>query len=198
MSYNITLIPGDGIGPEVVDAARRCVEATGCLVEWDVVDVDGRRKETIDEVLRSIRKNKVALKGPVTTPIGKGFRSVNVLFRQQLDLFAGVRPCKIYPGVKTRFEGVDIVVVRENTEDLYAGIEFRKGDPKIRNISSFIRKDAGVSVKPISVFGSRRIVEFAFEYAKVHGRRKVTAGHKANIMKYTDGLFLDVARRVAR
>jgi len=198
MKYHITLLPGDGIGPEVTDASRRCIEATGLGVEWEVHHVDGSKQETINLALNSIKKNKTALKGPIATPVGKGFRSVNVHFRQELDLFAGLRPCKSYEGVKTRFPGLDLVIVRENTEDLYAGIEFKKGDKKIKSISDKIRSDSGVSIKPISVFGSKRIVKFAFDYAVANKRKKVTAVHKANIMKFTDGLFLDVARNVAK
>lgn len=198
MRHNITFIPGDGVGPEVTEAARRCIEATGVDIKWDIIKVNGKNKKTIEKVISSIKKNKVALKGPITTPIGKGFRSVNVHFRQALDLFAGLRPCKAYPGVKTCFPGLDLVIVRENTEDLYSGIEFKKGDKAIRKISNKIRKDAGVSIKPISVFGSKRIVKFAFDYAVKHKRKKVTAVHKANIMKYTDGLFLDVARKMSK
>jgi len=198
MKYEITLIPGDGIGPEVSDAARRCIEAVGLDVNWDVVNVKGEDKESIAEAVESIRENKIALKGPLTTPIGKGFRSINVYFRKELDLYAGLRPCKAYEGAKTCFQGLDLVIVRENTEDLYAGIEFKKGDKRIKLISDEIREDAGVSIKPISVFGSKRIVKFAFDYAVEHKRKKVTAVHKANIMKYTDGLFLDVARKVAK
>lgn len=198
MKYKITLIPGDGIGPEVIAAAKRCIEATGVNVDWELVKVNGNKKDSIKKAISSIRNNKVALKGPITTPVGKGFRSVNVYFRQELDLYAGLRPCKAYYGVKTCFQGLDLVIVRENTEDLYAGIEFKKGDKKISKISSKIRKDSGVSIKPISVFGSKRIVKFAFDYAVEHKRKKVTAVHKANIMKYTDGLFLDVARKVAK
>jgi len=198
MKHKITLIPGDGIGPEVSDAARRCIEAAGLDVDWELVKVNGKNKNTITKAINSIKKNKVCLKGPITTPVGKGFRSVNVFFRQELDLYAGLRPCKTYPGVKTRYNNLDLVIVRENTEDLYAGIEFKKGDPKIGQISNKIRKDSGVSIKPISVFGSKRIVKFAFDYAVKNKRKKVTAVHKANIMKYTDGLFLDVARNVAK
>lgn len=198
MRHAITLIPGDGIGPEVVNAARACVEATDVSIEWLSVDVKGDNPKSIQRAIDSIKKTKVGLKGPITTPVGKGFRSVNVHFRQALDLFAGLRPCKSFKGVKTHFPGLDLVVVRENTEDLYAGIEFKKGDPKIRKIPASIRKDAGVSIKPISVFGTKRIVKFAFDYARKNKRKKVTAVHKANIMKHSDGLFLDVARKVAK
>lgn len=194
----ITLIPGDGIGPEVSESMKRCMEAIGLKIDWEVIEVDGTDKDTLQHAIDSIKKNKIAIKGPVTTPIGKGFRSINVFLRQELDLFAGLRPCKIYPGVKTRFDEVDLVVVRENTEDLYIGIEFPIGDKRIQKISNKIRKDSALSLKPISVFASKRIVKFAFDYAVKNKRRKVTAVHKANIMKYTDGLFLDVARQVSK
>jgi len=198
MTHKVTLIPGDGIGPEVVNAAKRCVEATGAKIDWEIINIDGTNRKTIDKAIKSIKKNKVALKGPITTPVGKGFRSINVLLRQELDLFAAVRPSKTYQGIKSRYNNIDLVIIRENTEDLYAGIEFRKGDPKILKIDKRIRKDSGVSIKPISVFGSKRIVEYAFQYALKNKRKKVTAVHKANIMKFTDGLFLDTARKVAK
>lgn len=194
----ITLIPGDGIGPEIIEAARRCIEATGVNIDWDIIEVDGTNKRSVNRAIDSIKKNKVGLKGPITTPVGKGFRSINVHFRKELELYAGLRPAKTYQGVKSRFGKIDLVVVRENTEDLYAGIEFPKGDKFIPKISSEIRKDSAVSIKPISVFGSERIVKFAFDYAVKNKRKKVTAVHKANIMKYSDGLFLDVARKVAK
>jgi isocitrate dehydrogenase (NAD+) len=194
----ITFIPGDGVGPEVSEAARRCIESTGVKVQWDEINVNGMDPGSIEVAVDSIKKNKIGIKGPITTPVGKGFRSINVHFRQALDLYAGVRPCKIYPGVNTKFENVDIVVIRENTEDLYSGIEFVKGDKKIKTISKNIRSDAGVSIKPISVFGSKRIVKFGFDYAVKNKRKKVTAVHKANIMKFTDGLFLDVARKISK
>jgi isocitrate dehydrogenase (NAD+) len=155
-------------------------------------------------VLESIERNGVAIKGPITTPIGKGFRSVNVALRKRLDLYAQVRPCKSYPGVRSRYDEVDLVIVRENTEDLYAGIEFEEGTAEAHDLIGWlaergatVRPDSGISIKPISVTGSRRIVEFAFDYARKNGRRKVTAVHKANIMKFSDGLFLRVAREVA-
>ena len=203
MKYKITLIPGDGIGPEVVYSAKRCIEATGIQIDWDFKEAGEssfkkHKKPITQDVINSIKKNKVALKGPITTPVGKGFRSANVFLRQELDLFAGVRPCKTYRGVKTYFKDLDLVVIRENTEDLYAGIEFKKGDPFISKISKKIRKDSGVSIKPISVFGSKRISKFAFDYAVKNQRKKVTAVHKANIMKFTDGLFLEVAKKVAK
>jgi isocitrate dehydrogenase (NAD+) len=211
MMRHITLIRGDGIGPEVARAARRCIDATGVKLKWDEVDAGAdlleRTGELIpDSVIRTIRRDKVAIKAPLTTPVGTGFRSVNVHLRRVLDLYACLRPCKSYKGVRSRYENVDLVVVRENTEDLYAGIEFEKGAAAtaevidtIHRLSGMrIRDDAGISIKPISVTGTRRIVRFAFEYARKNGRRKVTAVHKANIMKHTDGLFLEVSREVAR
>ena len=211
MEHRITLIPGDGIGPEVVDAARRVLEATGVKFQWDTVIIGNEAQDKFgtplpDQALQSIKKNKVALKGPVTTPIGSGFRSVNVALRQALDLYACVRPCKVYRGINTFFKEVDIVIIRENTEDLYAGIEFAKGDPGTRRLLDLvretagkeIRKDTAVSLKVISQTASRRIVRFAFEYARRNGRKKVTAVHKANILKFSDGFFLEAAREVAR
>jgi isocitrate dehydrogenase (NAD+) len=213
MAYDVTLIPGDGVGPELAEAARMCVDATGVPIHWDIqhagVDVMAKLGTPVpDSVIESCRRTKVALKAPITTPVGTGFRSVNVYLRQALDLYACVRPCKQYPGVRTFFSGtkVDIVLVRENTEDLYLGIEFEKGKPETaeliaeikRLIGKTIRPDSGISIKPISVTGSRRIVKYAFEYARKHGRKKVTAVHKANILKYSDGLFLEVSREVAK
>jgi len=211
MSYNVTLIPGDGIGPEVAEATKRVLEATGVTFNWDVVyagaDVQSKFGTPLpDYVFESIRRNKVALKGPITTPVGSGFRSVNVALRKTLDLYACVRPCKIYPGAPTLYKDVDIVVVRENTEDLYSGIEFEEGTPEaarlinlvIETEGTAIREDSGFSLKMISETGSRRIVRFAFEYSRAHQRKKVTAIHKANIMKFSDGLFLAVARDVAK
>lgn len=206
MGHRVTLIPGDGTGPELMNAARRVIEATGVDIEWEVhdagLDVMEKYGTPLPEhVLESIRRNKVAFKGPITTPIGTGFRSVNVALRQELGLFACVRPCKYYPGVRSRYTNVDLVVIRENTEDLYAGVEFDVGTPEAAHIIEMgkgkIRPDSAISIKPISVTGSRRIVEFAFEYALKNGRRKVTAVSKANIMKYTDGLFFKVAQEVA-
>jgi len=209
--HKITLIRGDGIGPEVIEAARRCIEATGVAIEWEEMEAGANVMEKYstplpDEVLKSIRKNKVALKGPITTPVGHGFRSVNVALRRTLDLYACLRPCKWYPRVCSRYSNIDLVVVRENSEDLYAGIEFEKGSPETEELIRFlkerkkveIRPSSGISLKPISEFASERIVRFAFTYALKNGRKKVTAVHKANIMKYSDGLFLDVARRVAQ
>jgi len=211
MAYDITLIPGDGIGPEVVEAARRVIEATGVSFHWDLAYAGDTAQDMFgtvlpDYVLKSIRKNRVALKGPITTPVGSGFRSVNVALRKELGLYACVRPCKTYLGVRSKYKDVDFVIVRENMEDLYSGIEFEKGATETAKLISFIGEttgqiisaDSGVSIKTISVSGSRRIVEFAFEYARAHGRKKVTAVHKANIMKFSDGLFLATAREVAR
>ncbi len=204
----VTLIPGDGVGPELVDAARVVIEATGVELEWDVqpagLSVAEREGTPLPErVLRSIRRHGVALKGPLGTPAG--FPSVNVSLRIALGLFASVRPCRWYPGVRSRYEGVDIVVVREATEDAYTGIEFEQGAPATAEMIAFlegitgarIREDSGLSIKTISEGASERIVRFAFSYATAHGRRKVTAGHKANIMKRSDGVFLEAARRVA-
>ncbi|UCG54405.1 MAG: isocitrate/isopropylmalate dehydrogenase family protein [Dehalococcoidia bacterium] len=210
-SYDVTLIPGDGIGPEIAKATRRVLEATGVSFNWDVVFAGAEVQEKYgtplpDHVLESIRKNKVAIKGPVTTPVGSGFRSVNVALRKKLKLYACVRPCKSYLGAPTIYKDVDIVVVRENMEDLYAGIEFEKGSAQALELikyieeidGSAIREDSGISIKPISKTGSQRIVRFAFEYAHADGRKKVTAVHKANIMKFTDGLFLTNAREIAK
>lgn len=210
-THDITLIPGDGVGPELAETARACIEATGVKIRWDVqtAGTDVMEKEGTPlpgRVLESIRKNKVAIKAPITTPVGTGFRSVNVVMRKELDLYACLRPCKSYPGVRSRYEKIDIVMVRENTEDLYAGIEFQKGTGEaaelIRKIEELagkkIRPDSGISIKPISVFGTERIVRFAFDYARANKRKKVTAVHKANIMKFSDGLFLEVAREVAK
>ena len=209
--HTVTLIPGDGTGPEVTEAMRRCVEATGVAIQWELQQAGA---DTVEEygtplpesVLDSIRKNRVAIKGPITTPVGTGFRSVNVAVRKQLDLYACLRPSKYYEGVRSRYPGVDLVIVRENTEDLYAGIEFASGtDETARIIEEIqqltgqqIRPHSGVSIKPISRQASARIVRFAFEYALANDRHKVTAVHKANIMKHSDGLFLDTAREVAQ
>ena len=211
MGYNVTLIPGDGTGPEVTEAAKRVLEATGVDFHWELAYAGVRAQEKFgavlpDYTLESIRKNKVALKGPVTTPVGSGFRSVNVALRKKLDLYACLRPCKTYPGVLSPFKNVDIVVVRENTEDLYSGIEFEVGAPDTVRLIELIaetkeetvRKDASFSIKVISETCSQRIVRFAFDHARAYHRKKVTAVHKANIMKFSDGLFLAVAREVAR
>jgi isocitrate dehydrogenase (NAD+) len=208
----VILIPGDGTGPELTEATRRVLEATGVEFDWDVreagADVMERHggNPLPDEVLDAIRETGVALKGPITTPVGGGFRSVNVALRKSLDLYGQVRPCKTYPGVRTRFEDVDLIIVRENTEDLYAGIEYEEGSAEANELIEWIKAkggklahdDAGISIKPISITGTRRIVQFAFDYARRNGRRKVTAVHKANIMKFSDGLYLRVAREVAK
>jgi isocitrate dehydrogenase (NAD+) len=209
--YTITLIPGDGIGPEISEATKQVIEATGVDISWDIQEAgqDVFEKEGTplpQRVIDSIRKNKIALKGPITTPVGTGFRSVNVTLRQTLDLYCCLRPCKTFKGARTRYKGIDLVVIRENTEDLYAGIEFEKGTKNAENLINFILKatgkqirvDSGISIKPISVYGTERIVTFAFEYARKNKRKKVTAVHKANIMKYSDGLFLETARNVAK
>ncbi|MGD0900797.1 MAG: isocitrate/isopropylmalate family dehydrogenase, partial [Thermoguttaceae bacterium] len=209
MTHQVTLILGDGVGPELAEAARQCVDATGAQIAWDVqeagVDVMERLGTPLpDALLESIRRTRCALKAPITTPVGSGFRSINVQLRHAFDLYACVRPCKYYPGVRTFFSSVpvDLVIVRENTEDLYAGIEFEAGKPETRELIAAINRlspdrmirtpvDAtGVSIKPVSVPATERIVRYAMEYAREHGRKKVTAVHKANIMKHTDGLFL--------
>ncbi len=211
MTHKITLIPGDGIGREVTFAAVRCIEATGVDVEWEEALAGTEALEKTGEILPqvtldSIRRNKVALKGPITTPIGTGFRSVNVAIRQALELFACVRPAKSYAGIRSRFNDIDLVIIRENSEDLYMGIEFEQGKPETkalinqigRETKKNIRSDSGISIKPISIFATQRIARFAFEYAIKNKRKKVTCVHKANIMKFTDGLFLNVAREVAQ
>jgi isocitrate dehydrogenase (NAD+) len=210
VAHSVTLIPGDGIGPELTEATRRVLESTGVDLDWDVQEAGADVMEKHggnplpDHVLESIERNGVALKGPITTPVGTGFRSVNVTLRKTLDLFGQVRPCKSYRGVRSRYEDVDLIVVREATEDLYAGIEYEEGSEDARELIDWvtkhgghIREDSGISVKPISISGTRRIFEFAFDYARKNGRRKVTAVHKANIMKFSDGLWLRVAREVA-
>jgi len=210
MTYTVTLIPGDGVGPEISDATRKVLDATGVKFRWEVQeageDVFHREGTPLPErVVDSIRKNRVAIKGPVTTPVGKGFRSVNVALRQALDLYACLRPCRSFKGARTRFDDVDLVIVRENTEDLYAGIEFEKGSQGALGLIEFVKSStgkeihpaSGISIKPISVPGTERIVRFAFEYARKNGRKKVTSVHKANIMKFSDGLFLEVSREVA-
>ncbi|MBI3316660.1 MAG: isocitrate/isopropylmalate dehydrogenase family protein [Candidatus Omnitrophica bacterium] len=210
-SYRVTLIPGDGVGPEIADTARACIDATGVAIDWDIqhAGLEVMEKEGTplpERVIESIRKNKVALKSPITTPVGTGFRSVNVALRKELDLYACLRPCKSYEGVRSRYKNIDLVIVRENTEDLYAGIEFQKGTKEVQEIIAAIEKysgkkirpDSGVSIKPISVSGTERVVKFAFDYARQYKRKKVTAVHKANIMKFSDGLFLEVAREIAK
>ena len=210
-THRVTLIPGDGVGPELTSAARRAIEATGVAIDWDEQPAGSEVAEREgtplpDRVLASIRTNGSALKGPVTTPVGAGFRSVNLALRVVLDLFACVRPCRWYPGAPSRYEGVDVVIVREATEDAYTGIEFEQGAPETAELIAFIerttgkrvREDSGLSIKSISEGASERIARFAFGYAAEHGRRSVTAGHKANIMKFSDGLFLHTVRRVAQ
>ena len=210
MTRKITLIPGDGIGPEVTLAAKRCIEATGVEIEWEEAIAGQEAEEQCGQLLpkstlESVRRNKVALKGPIITPIAGGFRSVNVALRQILDLYACLRPAKSYPGIKSQARDVDLVVIRENTEDLYAGIEFPAGEAKtkeiIKTIEGYANKkilsDSAISIKPISKTASEKIVRFAFEYALKNKRKKVTAVHKANIMKFTDGLFLNVARQIS-
>ena len=205
------LIPGDGTGPELTEATRRVLEATGVEFDWDVRDAGADVMERYGgnplppPVLDAIREAGVALKGPITTPVGGGFRSVNVALRKELDMYAQVRPCKSYPGVRSRFQDVDLIIVRENTEDLYAGIEYEQGTPDAEELIAWIEahggslrhRDAGISIKPISITGTRKIFEFAFDYARKNGRRKITAVHKANIMKFSDGLWLHTARDVA-
>jgi isocitrate dehydrogenase (NAD+) len=206
----VTLIPGDGIGPEVSRATRQVVDALDAGIEWEVHDaglsaLEKHGSPMPAHVLDSIRANGVALKGPVTTPVGTGFRSVNVSLRQELDLYASVRPCRLYDGVPSRFDDVDVVVVRENTEDLYEGIEFEQGSPELDKLRGYLKymhgftltRDSGVSVKPLSVSATRDIVDYAFTYARRHRRRKVTLGHKANIMKFSDGVWLETGERLA-
>ncbi|MGE5227550.1 MAG: isocitrate/isopropylmalate dehydrogenase family protein [Planctomycetaceae bacterium] len=210
MSHRVALIPGDGIGPEVAEAARRVLEATGIGIDWTEHPAGAAALETRGELLPqstldAIRSARVALKGPITTPVGTGFRSVNVALRQGLDLFAAVRPARSLPGVTTRYRDVDVVIVRENTEDLYQGIEFERGSPEAEALRVELRRleghelplDAGVTLKPISVSGTKRIVRFAFEYARANRRRKVTVGHKANILRFSDGIFLETASEEA-
>ncbi len=208
---DVTLITGDGIGPELAQATRRCIDATGADINWEIAeagsDVMKREGTPLPQAtIESVKKNGVALKAPITTPVGTGFRSINVHLRQELDLYACLRPCKSYEGVRSKYENIDLVIVRENTEDCYAGIEFEKGKDETAELINWInsrrekkiRTDSGITIKPISVEGTRRIVRFAFEYARKMGRKKVTSVHKANIMKYTDGLWLDVSREVAK
>ncbi|NQU21235.1 MAG: isocitrate/isopropylmalate dehydrogenase family protein, partial [Candidatus Nealsonbacteria bacterium] len=214
MAYEVTLVTGDGVGPELAEAARRCVDATGIAINWDVqeagIDVMERTGTPLpDAVMESIARTRCALKAPITTPVGTGFRSINVHLRQELGLFACIRPCKYFPGVRSFFaeQEVDLVIVRENTEDLYAGIEFEQGTPAAAELVEHINRvatgrkiqsgadETGLTIKPISISGSERIVRCAFEYARDNGRKKVTSVHKANIMKYTDGLFLAISRK---
>ncbi|HEX3269020.1 MAG TPA: isocitrate/isopropylmalate dehydrogenase family protein [Ktedonobacterales bacterium] len=211
MPYDVTLIPGDGTGPEITEATRRVLEATGVEFNWHVRDAGLAVLEKYgtvlpEEVIQSIRETKVGLKGPITTPVGKGFRSANVALRKSLDLYANLRPAHSYQGLRSRYENIDLIIVRENTEDLYAGIEFQRGSAEMDELIDFIArttgtklsKDAAISFKYISVPASRRIVKFAFDYARANNRRKVTAVHKANIMKFSDGLFLQVAQEVSK
>jgi isocitrate dehydrogenase (NAD+) len=211
MPHAVTLIPGDGTGPEITEATRRVLEATGVEFEWDVqpagLDVFEQKGTVLpDEVIESIKRTRVGLKGPITTPVGKGFRSANVALRKKLDLYANLRPAKSYPGLRSRYENIDLIIVRENTEDLYAGIEFQRGTPAQEEIIETIARttgtrldsDSSISIKFISVAASRRIAKFAFDYARANGRHKVTAVHKANIMKFSDGLFLATAQDVAK
>jgi isocitrate dehydrogenase (NAD+) len=208
---NVTLITGDGIGPEIAEAARRCIDATGVKIRWELAeageDVMARLGTPLpDATVESIRKNGVALKAPITTPVGTGFRSINVYLRQSLDLYACLRPCKSYKGVRSKYEDIDLVIVRENTEDLYAGIEFQKSQSDALELIDWLNRhskrkispDSGISIKPISVAATDRIVRFAFDYARKNGRRKVTSVHKANIMKFSDGLWLEISRQVAK
>lgn len=213
MTRTVTLIPGDGVGPEITEVVKRCIEALKVDIEWDIQQAGASVLEKEgnplpDRVIESIVRNKVALKGPVETPVGTGFRSVNVELRRKLDLYACVRPCKYFEGVRSRIsnpQSIDLVIVRENTEDLYAGIEFMESCGEQNPLLQFLKEkkgvelgcDTGISIKPISVRGSERIVKFAFEYARKQGRKKVSAIDKANIMKYSDGLFMNVAAEVS-
>ena len=210
MTHRVVLIPGDGIGPEVAFAAQACLDATGVRIEWQIHEagegaIPKFGSPLPEPLLAAIRESKVALKGPITTPIGTGIRSVNVGLRHALDLFACVRPCRLYQGIPSFYPRVNLVIVRENSEDLYAGIEYDDGSPEVKELIGWvknhggrtIRPDAAISLKPISASASERIVRYAFEYALREGRRKVTAVHKANIMKFSDGLFLEVFRKIS-
>ena len=217
MAHEVTLITGDGVGPDLAASAQQCIDATGVKINWDIqeagVDVMERTGTPLpDSTLASVRRTKCALKAPITTPIGTGFRSINVHLRQELGLFACIRPCKYYPGVRTLYDksNINLVIFRENTEDLYAGIEFEKGSNTTAGLITFINSiaegrkistgggETGITIKPISISATERIVKAAFDYAKENKRKKVTSVHKANIMKYTDGLFLEVSRNVAK
>lgn len=211
MAHTVTLIPGDGIGPEIAEATKRVLEATGVTFEWDVQDagqamIAEHGTPMPDHVLDSIRKNRVAIKGPITTPVGTGFRSVNVALRQTLDLYANLRPARSYKGVRSRFDDVDLIIVRENTEGLYAGIEFEHDTPGAAKLRELLinelnrptKPDSAYAIKVNTISGCRRIIKFAYDYARRTGRKKVTAVHKANILKYTDGLFLEISREVAK
>lgn len=209
-NYQVSLLPGDGVGPEVVEATRQVLDATGVGFDWEICSAGLTSYEHTGELLpeetiKSIRRNGIGLKGPLTTPVGSGFRSVNVALRNELNLYANLRPGKSIAGVQSRFEEIDLVVVRENTEDAYSGVEFDTGTSESADVihainshsSKKVNADSAITIKMITPDSSRRIVEFAFEYAKANGRRKVTAVHKANIMKFTDGLFLQTAKEVA-
>lgn len=210
--HTVTLIPGDGIGIETSAAMQQVVEASGVDIEWEIAEAGAAIMERTggsplpDETIEAVRRTKVAIKGPITTPVGTGFRSVNVALRKALDLFVCLRPVLSIPGAGGACDNVDLVIVRENSEDLYAGIEFEEGSQAAKRLIEFcaaegagsIRCDSGISIKPISISGSNRIVRWAFDYAASHGRSKVTAVHKANIMKHSDGLFLRCAREVAK
>ncbi|HEY4036642.1 MAG TPA: isocitrate/isopropylmalate dehydrogenase family protein [Ktedonobacteraceae bacterium] len=211
MSHAVTLIPGDGTGPEITQATCRVLEATGVQFDWDLRLAGAAMLEKYgtvlpDEVIESIKRTKVALKGPITTPVGRGQRSANVALRKKLDLYANLRPAKTYQGLRSRYENIDLVIVRENTEDLYAGIEFQRATPEHQEMIELIARTTGhqldpnsaISIKYISAMATRRIVKFAFEYARTNHRRKVTAVHKANIMRVSDGLFLSNAHDVAK
>lgn len=207
MRHKVTLIPGDGTGPQVAEATRQVLEGTGVAFDWDIQlagegAIASSGTPLPESVLESIRRNKVAIKGPISTPVARGFRSVNIALRKELDLYACLRPCKSYKGVPSQYENVDVAIIRQNHEDLYAGIEFEQGSAQALRLiddvgEGLIRADSGISIKPISATESRRIARFAFEYARRNGRRKVTAVHKANVMKFTDGLFLATVRAVA-
>jgi isocitrate dehydrogenase (NAD+) len=210
VALRVVLIAGDGIGPEVAEAARLVLDSVGADIEWVEREAGSTALERHgsllpDDTLEAIRACRTAIKGPITTPVGTGFRSINVALRQDLDLFAAVRPARALPGVPIRHPFVDLVVIRENTEDLYQGIEFERGSKEAASLRDELEalggfelaEDAGVTLKPISVAGTRRIVRFAFEYARANRRRKVTIGHKANVMRYSDGLFLRTAQQSA-
>ncbi len=208
--HKITLIPGDGIGPEITEITKKCIEASGVNIEWEECEagipaIEKYGDPLPEKTIESIKKNKICLKGPITTPVGSGYRSINVALRQIFNLYACVRPFKVYKGARTLYDQIDLIIVRENMEDLYAGIEFEIEKPETiqiideinRLLGKKIGKDSGISIKPISISATEKIVRFAFELARKNGRKKVTAVHKANIMKFTDGLFLETAKKVA-
>jgi len=208
--HKITLIPGDGIGPEITEITKKCIEASGVNIEWEECEagipaIEKYGDPLPEKTIESIKKNKICLKGPITTPVGSGYRSINVALRQIFNLYACVRPFKVYKGARTLYDQIDLIIVRENMEDLYAGIEFEIEKPETiqiideinRLLGKKIGKDSGISIKPISILATEKIVRFAFELARKNGRKKVTAVHKANIMKFTDGLFLETAKKVA-